>query len=79
MSHYYFDVCNGVDVSDSVGLDLADDKAALHHARSVVAKYASDPHNLASSGHIVVTVRTGPTTVLTTTRLVFQEDLPAVA
>lgn len=74
MPRYYFDVYDGDDIADLVGMHLPSIEAARREAYSIIARYASNPINLLLDGIIVVVVRNGPESVVMTLRMVCQEE-----
>ncbi|MCE4224705.1 hypothetical protein HCU64_13150 [Methylobacterium sp. C25] len=74
MPRYFFDVHDGVDVRDDAGRELEGPEAARQEAVRLAAEYAKDVENLSAGGLLVVTVRDGSGTTVTTVRLICQID-----
>jgi hypothetical protein len=52
---YYFLIAEGAGVlDDETGTDLADDNAARHHARQIIAELKADPSFRGSNAEMIV-------------------------
>lgn len=64
MPRYFFDIKDGVDVRDDVGIDLADMTAARAHAIRRTADFVSHLDNDGDGGYLIVTIRDESQTLL---------------
>ncbi len=79
MPHYFFDIHDGIHVTDNEGQELANLEAAKAEGIRIAGGFATRPTMLGGDGGAVnVVVRTAPDVTVMIVRLVFNvETLPA--
>ncbi|MET0259360.1 MAG: hypothetical protein ABW179_12355 [Methylobacterium sp.] len=77
MPRYFFDIHDGIHVTDDVGRDLPDLEAAKAQAIQMAGGFATRPAILGDDGGALnVVVRTAPDVIAMTIRLVFNVEIP---
>ncbi|MET0257143.1 MAG: hypothetical protein ABW179_01045 [Methylobacterium sp.] len=75
MTRYFFDIHDGIVVTDETGLELPNIEAANTYAMKIVSDYAAKPGMVGIDGGVmVVTIRDGVESVLMRFRLVFNVE-----
>ncbi|MET0428263.1 MAG: hypothetical protein ABW026_07165 [Microvirga sp.] len=80
MTRYFFDIHDGIVVTDETGLELPDIEAANTYALKIMSDYAAKPGMIGIDGGVmVISIRDGADTVLMRFRLVFNvEDFTTI-
>ncbi|GLS44453.1 DUF6894 family protein [Methylobacterium brachythecii] len=77
MPYFFFDIHDGIHVTDSVGQRLPDLEAAKMEAVRIAGSFATRPSMMGSSGGaVVVVIRSSPNTVVMTVRMAFNIESP---
>ncbi|GLS42926.1 DUF6894 family protein [Methylobacterium brachythecii] len=77
MDYFFFDIHDGIHVTDSVGQRLPDLEAAKMEAVRIAGAFAMRPSMMGSSGGaVVVVIRNTANSIVMTVRMAFNIDAP---